>query len=163
MNQRLWKTQDWGLLPHVVHSTVATARMVSGPCPFQIFPQLLGKNSRRGKHRRLLEDVGRIRRRSVSALRLEEVEPIQRILLGGLANDMKGTIRRMDAMKLTRDHVMENIAENLFSPVELSTKVKSAFTREYNKSHTVMKKRKEKEEEEEELEEEMENLEIMDE
>lgn len=165
MNQRLWKTQDWGLLPHVVHSTVATARMVSGPCPFQIFPQLLGKNSRRGKHRRLLEEVGRIRRRSVSSLRLEEVEPIQRILLGGLSLDMKGTIQRLDAMKLTRDHVMENIAENLFSPMELSTKVKSAFTREYNKSHTIKKKKEkdEEEEEEEELEVEMENLEIMDE
>lgn len=144
MNRRLWNTQDWTLLPHVVHSTVATARMVTGPCPFQIFPQVLGKNSRRGKHRRLLEEVSYLRRRSFQVFRLDEAEMIQRILLQGLTKDkpdIKGIIHRLDTLNLTRDQLMENISENLFTPVEIPTKVKTAFTREYNKGRQTKRKR----------------------
>jgi hypothetical protein len=140
--------------------------MVTGPCPFQIFPQLLGKNSRRGKHRRLLEEVGQVRQRAASVIRLDEAEWIHRILLSGLTKekpDIKGAIQRFDASHLTRDHIMENLAENLFSPMELSTKVKTALTREYNKGHSAKRKRVSEIEELEDLEEideEMEQLEI---
>jgi replication factor C subunit 1 len=168
INQRLWRTQDWSLLPHVVHSTVAAARTVQGPAPFQIFPQLLGKNSKRAKHRRLLEEVGRVRHQSVRSLRLHELEPIERILLQPLQKekpDIKGAIQRMDAVHLTRDHLVENISENLFYPTEISTKVKTALTREYNKGHQGIK-RKVKEEEDledlEDLEEDIEELELLD-
>ena len=172
INQRLWRTQDWSLLPHVVHSTVATARTVQGPAPFQIFPQLLGKNSKRAKHRRLLEEVGRVRHQSVRSTRLYELEPIEKILLQPLQKekpDIKGAIQRMDAIHLTRDHLVENIAENLFYPTEITTKVKTAFTREYNKGHQSVRKVKEDREDMEEdlddlddLEEDMEELDLLD-
>jgi replication factor C subunit 1 len=145
INQRLWRTQDWSLLPHVVHSTVAAARTVQGPAPFQIFPQLLGKNSKRAKHRRLLEEVGRVRHQSVRSLRLYELEPMEKILLQPLQKekpDIKGTIKRMEVMKLTRDDVLDTLNDVLFTPVEIPTKVKTAFTREYNKSIAPAKKRK---------------------
>ena len=164
INQRLWRTQDWSLLPHVVHSTVAAARTVQGPAPFQIFPQLLGKNSKRAKHRRLLEEVGRVRHQSVRSLRLNELEPIEKILLQPLQKDkpdIKAAIQRMDAIHLTRDHLVENIAENLFYPTEITTKVKTAFTREYNKGHQSVRKVKEDPEEDlEEIEEDMEELDL---
>ena len=168
INQRLWRTQDWSLLPHVVHSTVAAARTVQGPAPFQIFPQLLGKNSKRAKHRRLLEEVGRIRHQSVRSMRLYELEPIEKILLQPLQKekpDIKGAIQRMDANHLTRDHLVENIAENLFYPTEITTKVKTAFTREYNKGHQDVRKVKEKDPEDDlddldDLEEDMEELDL---
>ena len=166
INQRLWRTQDWSLLPHVVHSTVAAARTVQGPAPFQIFPQLLGKNSKRAKHRRLLEEVGRVRHQSVRSMRLYELEPMEKILLQPLQKekpDIKGAIQRMDAVHLTRDHLVENIAENLFYPTEISTKVKTAFTREYNKGHRSVRKVKEDLEEDiEEMEEDMEELDLLD-
>jgi replication factor C subunit 1 len=166
INQRLWRTQDWSLLPHVVHSTVAAARTVQGPAPFQIFPQLLGKNSKRAKHRRLLEEVGRVRHQSVRSLRLNELEPIEKILLQPLQKDkpdIKAAIQRMDAIHLTRDHLVENIAENLFYPTEIPTKVKTAFTREYNKGHQGVRKIKEDPEEDlEDLEEDMEELDLLD-
>jgi replication factor C subunit 1 len=170
INQRLWRTQDWSLLPHVVHSTVAAARTVQGPAPFQIFPQLLGKNSKRAKHRRLLEEVGRVRHQSVRSMRLYELEPIEKILLQPLQKekpDIKGAIQRMDANHLTRDHLVENMAENLFYPTEIPTKVKTAFTREYNKGHQSVRKVKEKdpedpEEDLEDLEEDMEELDLLD-
>ena len=166
INQRLWRTQDWSLLPHVVHSTVAAARTVQGPAPFQIFPQLLGKNSKRAKHRRLLEEVGRVRHQSVRSLRLHELEPMEKILLHPLQKekpDIKGAIQRMDAIHLTRDHLVENISENLFYPTEIPTKVKTAFTREYNKGHQSVRKVKEDPEGDlEDLEEDMKELDLLD-
>ena len=167
INQRLWRTQDWSLLPHVVHSTVAAARTVQGPAPFQIFPQLLGKNSKRAKHRRLLEEVGRVRHQSVRSMRLYELEPIEKILLQPLQKDkpdIKAAIQRMDAIHLTRDHLVENIAENLFYPTEITTKVKTAFTREYNKGHQGVRKVKDDPEDDlddlDDLEEDMEELDL---
>jgi hypothetical protein len=166
MNQRLWRTQDWSLLPHVVHSTVAAARTVQGPAPFQIFPQLLGKNSKRAKHRRLLEEVGRVRRQSVRSLRLNELEHMEKILLQPLQKDkpdIKGAIQRMDAVHLTRDQLVENISENLFYPTDIPTKVKTALTREYNKGHQGVKRKvKEEDEEMEDLEEDLEELDLFD-
>jgi len=154
--KRLIRTQDWSLLPHVVQTTVAAARTVSGPAPFQIFPQLLGKNSRRMKHMRMMEEMSRHQGCSSASMRLDRAEPMNRILLSPLNTekpDIKGAIQRMKEMSVTRDELMES-ASVLFSPVELSTKVKTAFTREYNKTVVSIKKKIQMDsEEEEELEE----------
>jgi replication factor C subunit 1 len=149
MSTRQWKTQDWSLLPHVVHSTVATSRKVTGPCPFQIFPQLLGKNSKKMKHRRWMEDVARTRGRSASSMRLDEAESIRTILLRPLAS-LKGEkgdlpvihdlIGRLDAIRLSRDQLLENVCETVFGDIDVPTKVKTMFTREYNKGHSMVKK-----------------------
>jgi len=169
MSTRQWKTQDWSLLPHVVHSTVATSRKVSGPCPFQIFPQLLGKNSKKMKHRRWMEDVARVRGRSASSMRLDEAESIRTILLRPLAS-LKGEkgdlpviqqlIERLDTIRMSRDQLLENVYETVFGDIDVPTKVKTMFTREYNKRHSMVKKvaktideEDEEEEEEEEVEE----------
>lgn len=151
MSTRQWKTQDWSLLPHVIHSTVATSRNVTGPCPFQIFPQLLGKNSKKMKHRRWMEDVARVRGHSASSMRLDEAEPLRTILLRPLSS-LKGEkgdlpiihniIQRMDAMDLSRDHLLENVSETVFGSIDIPTKVKTIFTKEYNKGHHVTKKAK---------------------
>jgi len=157
INKRLWSTQDWTLLPHVVHTTVAVARTVSGPAPFQMFPQLLGKNSKKAKHRRWMEDAGRHRHLSGTAMRLDEAEYIQKILAKPLTADkpdVKGTIARLDTIRLTRDQLMENITETLFHPVEIPTKTKTAFTREYNKSHSKAPKKAAKGSEDEEIDDE---------
>ena len=141
--KRLMRTQDWSLLPHVVQTTVAATRLVSGPAPFQIFPQLLGKNSRRMKHVRMMEEMSRHQRCSSTSLRLDRAEPMNRILLTPLNTekpDIKGTIQRMKEMSVTRDELMESV-DILFSPVELPTKVKTAFTREYNKTVVSVKKK----------------------
>jgi replication factor C subunit 1 len=167
MSTRQWETQDWSLLPHVVHSTVATSRKVTGPCPFQIFPRFLGKNATRGKHRRKMEEVSRIRGGSSASVRLEETECIRNILLLPLAS-LKGEknelpiiqciIGRMDRMQLTRDHLIENMGETLLYSLDIPTKVKTMLTREYNKSHTVVKEKKEDPEEEKDDLEEHENV-----
>ena len=149
MSTRQWKTQDWSLLPHVVHSTVATSRKVTGPCPFQIFPQLLGKNSKKMKHRRWMEDVARSRGRSTSSMRLDEAESLRTILLRPLSS-LKGEkgdlpaiqqlIQRLDVVRLSRDQLLENVCETVFGDIDVPTKVKTMFTREYNKGHSMVKK-----------------------
>ena len=165
--RRLQKTQDWSLLPQIVQTTVAAARTVSGPAPFQIFPQLLGKNSKRMKHMRLMEELSRSQHLSKKALRLDSAEYYHRILLKPLLvekPDIKGTIQRLEAMKLTRDDLLDTLNDVLFTPVEIPTKVKTAFTREYNKSVAPGIKRKrmdsdsEEDEEVKELDGEMELL-----
>jgi replication factor C subunit 1 len=135
--RRLQKSQDWSLLPHIVQTSVAAARTVSGPAPFQIFPQLLGKNSKKMKHMRLLEDMSRSQRLSKKTMRLDCAEWYHRIVLKPLQADkpdIKGTIQRMQAIRLTRDDLLDSMNDMLCSPVEVPTKVKTAFTREYNKS-----------------------------
>jgi len=169
MNKRLWQTQDWTLLPHVVHTTVAVARSVQGPCPFQIFPQVLGKNSKRAKHQRMVEDIARTRHISAKSARLNEMEYVQKILvqplttIKGEKSDLpviKRAMERFDEMGLSREQVVENMSEVISNSVELPTKVKTMLTREYNKGH--VKKRKMVEEDDEEFEDLEEEMEVLD-
>ena len=145
MQKRLFQSQDWSLLPHIVQTSVAAARTVSGPAPFQIFPQPLGKNSKKMKHMRLMEDMSRSQGCSKKSLRLDSAEWYHRILLKPLLADkpdIKGTIQRLEAISLTRDDLLDTLNDVLFTPVEVPTKVKTAFTREYNKSVAPGRKRK---------------------
>lgn len=146
ISRQQWSRQDWSLLPQVVHSTVAATKKRTGTCPFQIFPQLLGKNSKKNKHLRWVQDMGRLRGCSSSAVRLNETEWIQKILLYGMTKEMNKVqektavtdlISRMDDMDLTRDQLLEHMDETLLSPVQVPTKVKTAITREYNKTHSA--------------------------
>jgi hypothetical protein len=72
---------------------------------------------------------------------LDYAEPLQTILLNPLKADtllkpdITSVIKTMDQMRYTRDDIMDNLQEVMFDKFELSTKVKTAFTREYNKAH----------------------------
>jgi hypothetical protein len=59
-------------------------------------------------------------------------------LITGAATS-KNTIQTMDSLRLTRDDIMDSLQELLINPIELPTKTKTAFTREYNKTHGVTK------------------------
>ena len=137
IDRRIHRTHDWNLLPHYVNTTVAVAKSVSGYAPFQIFPQWLGKNSKRMKHARYMTGLaGKMACRS-KEMRLDYAEPLNTVLMSGLvAGDIKGTIRQLDELRLTRDDVMDELQEVLFDCVEIPSKVKTAFTREYNKTHS---------------------------
>jgi replication factor C subunit 1 len=172
MDRRIHQKQDWSLLPHFVQTSVAASRSVSGFAPFQIFPQWLGKNSKRLKHRRYIDDLSMKVFRSNDDFRLDYAEPLQNILLGPLQAekpDIKGVISTMDTLRFTRDDLMDNLQEVLFDKIEIPTKVKTAFTREYNKTRTMdgsikLGKRKrvdeedDEQEEDNELEEEIDNI-----
>jgi replication factor C subunit 1 len=143
IDKRIHQNHNWTLLPHYVQSIVSAARTVSGPAPFQIFPAWLGKNSKRLKHRRYLDDLSSKVFCSNTDFRLDYADALQTILLSPLKDekpDIKGVIQTMDSLRLSRDDLIDSIQEVVFEKVEVPTKVKTAFTREYNKMHTTDKK-----------------------
>jgi replication factor C subunit 1 len=138
MDRRIHQRQDWSMLPHFVQNTAAAAKTVSGPAPFQIFPQWLGKNSKRLKHRRYIDDLSSKVFCSNDNFRLDYADALQTVLLTPLKADkpdIKGTIQTMDSLRFSRDDVMDCLQEFVFDKVEIPTKTKTAFTREYNKAH----------------------------
>jgi replication factor C subunit 1 len=143
LDRRIHTGQDWGLIPDFVQCSVAAARVAPGLAPFQLFPQWLGKNSKGLKHARYMRELGeKTGRRRGAEMRLEYVTPLQTILLSKLMGDkpdIKGLIAQLDEMGWTRDDVMENLQEVCLEAMEVPTKVKTAFTREYNKTHKEAK------------------------
>jgi replication factor C subunit 1 len=177
IDRRIHQKQDWSLLPHFVQNTVAAAKTVSGPAPFQIFPSWLGKNSKRLKHRRYIDDLSSKVFCSNDDFRLDYADAIQNILLTPLKEDkpdIKTTIKTMDLLRFTRDDLMDNLQEIMLEKVEIPTKTKTAFTREYNKAHPDKKATKalkklsandmdlEEEEEDEEVNELEEDIQMLD-
>ena len=103
-----------------------------------------------------MEEMSRHQRCSSASMRMDRAEWMNRILLTPLNTekpDIKGAIQRMKEMTVTRDELMESVDNVLFTPVELSTKVKTAFTREYNKTVVSVKKKVIDSESDEELDE----------
>lgn len=143
IDRRIHQRQDWGLLPHYVANIVSITKVVKGYAPFQIFPQWLGKNSKRLKHRRWISELGqKIRCGNCVGMRLDYIAPLQQILCRGLMEDkpdIKSVITRLDKLQLTRDDLFEAIGDVIFDGIEISSKVKTAFTREYNKTHSRIK------------------------
>jgi replication factor C subunit 1 len=144
MDRRIHQRHDWGLLPHYVANVVSTTKAVKGYAPFQIFPQWLGKNSKRLKHRRWINDLSQKMRCGTSeGMRLDYVDSLQKILCAGLMKDkpdIKGVIMSLNELGFTRDDLFEAIGDVIFDGIEIPTKVKTAFTREYNKTHGGVKK-----------------------
>lgn len=148
MDKYIHQKQDWNLLPHYVQNVAAAAKSVSGPTPFQIFPQWLGKNSKRLKHRRYMDDLSSKVNCSNADFRLDYADAVYQILLAPLmdgaktdsgASNIKNTIKTMDTLRLTRDDLIDKLQEVLINPIEIPSKTKTAFTREYNKTHLDIK------------------------
>jgi hypothetical protein len=105
--------------------------------------------------------------------RLDYADAIYQILLAPLMDgaktdsaNIKNTIKTMDTLRLTRDDLVDKLQEVLINQIEIPTKTKTAFTREYNKTHPDGKSTQKKikkltvdEEEDEDLEEELEESE----
>ena len=140
IDKRIHRQQEWSLLPYYVENVVSVAHTVSGIPPFQVFPQWLGKNSKHLKHKRYLENLSTKLRCSPTSMRCDYAHPVNNIIMKGLLeNNIKGTITQLDELHLSRDDVMEQLHEFMFENIEIPTKIKSAFTREYNKSHSSNK------------------------
>lgn len=142
MEKRIHVNQEWGLTPDFVQCSVAATKSVSGFAPFQLFPQWLGKNSKRLKHVRYMNELSDKFGCDSDEMRLDYVTSLQTILLKPLTNekpDIKKVMNQMEEYGLTRDDVMENLTEVCLESIEIPTKVKTAFTREYNKANKGLK------------------------
>jgi hypothetical protein len=145
LDQRIHRTQAWGLLPAAMMSVLGAAKAANGPPPYQIFPQLLGKQSKRGKHQRLLRDLqGRM---GVTDPALMDTRCALRATLFAKDAKIPNICDKLTELGMTRDDMLETLVETTFkgdeAEVAMETKKKSALTREWKKRYpekTVTKK-----------------------
>jgi hypothetical protein len=141
LDRRIHRTQAWSLLPAATAATVAAACAAGGPAPFQIFPAWLGKASKRSKHRRLLNDL--LSRATPFAAHSGEdaCDTLQtlRSQFDTLAatKDAAVVVDTLLEARMTRDDLLETLAEVGFEGLKLDTKRKTALTREWNKRCAV--------------------------
>jgi replication factor C subunit 1 len=163
--QQQMNMNDWTLLPHIVSNATAVTKMVSGPAPNQIFPQFLGKESKRTKHKGWCKDLAYRMDIPVKKMRLDYMGSIHTLLMNWLLftkkDGAKEAVQNMTELGLIRED-LDTFHDLSMEKVEIPTKNKSAITREFTK--LLGKKRKvdamEEEEEVEELEVDFEALEL---
>ena len=131
IDRKIYKDQQWGLLPAAATAIVTAAAAARGPAPFQIFPSLLGKMSKRGKIRRLQAELrGRLGASSDSIM---DMRPLLRARLFG-QSDAAQICDTLDGLHMTRDDMFETLTETAFtgdeSTVTMDGKLKAAITRE---------------------------------
>ena len=144
VDKRIRKTQTWELMTHSALATVAAATTAKGPAPFQIWPQWLGKQSKRTKHKSWIRSMES--RSGLSFLDCQDLLRAQLFRPGRCAPEI---VEELLSLRLTRDDLMETLADITFSAVALETKVKAAVTREWNKRcGTAVTEKKEAEPEE---------------
>ena len=134
LDRRIRSSQAWALMPAAVNSVVAAAGASGGPAPFQIFPQWLGKMSKRSKHMRWDSDI-RSRTGIANESGLLDARSTWRARLFQAGQTPSLIVDRLIEYGLTRDHMMEALTDTAFvsGDVTLDSKVKAAVTREFNK------------------------------
>uniref|UniRef100_A0A0C9RS00 Gnf1_0 protein n=1 Tax=Fopius arisanus TaxID=64838 RepID=A0A0C9RS00_9HYME len=139
----------WSLLPmQACYSSVIPGSLMSGHIASQInFPSWLGRNSRRGKFDRLLQEITAHTRlvtgASKEAVNMDYLKPLRDAVVTPLGVDGTDGIER--SMQIMNHYHL--LREDLDSLVEISlwpgdrdpmqsveSKVKAAFTRTYNKN-----------------------------
>jgi len=147
--QQIRGRQRWNLLPAAAAMHLRVASVSKGNVGFPGFPSWLGKNSTRGKRKRLLgETAMHMRQKGMMnslTLRLDYMDTLRGQLLRPLAtnnqDEIPEMVRMMDSYGLSRDDVFDTMQElwlprpgesaNPFDKIE--AKMKAAFTRKFNK------------------------------
>jgi replication factor C subunit 1 len=136
LDARIMRQQAWGLLPSAAFAVVGAAAAARGPAPFQIFPSLLGKMSKRGKLRRAQMDLRR-RAKIGSELELADMRGLLRARLFASGGEAGRICDTLEGMGMTRDDMFETLTETVFKGDEktigIDAKLKAAITREMGK------------------------------
>ena len=144
MSKQLYRDMnDWTLLPHIVSNAAAVTKMVTGPAPNQIFPQFLGKESKRTKHKVWCKDMAYRMDVPVKKMRLDYMGAIHTLVLNWLMytkkDGAKEAAKNMTELGLIRED-LDTIQDLSMEKMDVPTKNKSAVTREFTK--LLGKKRK---------------------
>lgn len=134
MDHRIHRTQAWGLLPGALTCIVGAATATAGPAPFQLFPSVLGKMSKRSKHRRMYSELALAT--GESSTNLYDSIGMYRSRLYGLKNS-DAIIEDLQTLRLDRDTMFETLPSTVFTgdeaSVAMDTKLKSEVTRKWKK------------------------------
>jgi replication factor C subunit 1 len=153
IDSKIRRSNNWSLLEsQAFYSSVLPGHYMSGNFVGQInFPGWLGKNSKKNKFKRLISELQAHTRTSASAskmaVKLDYLVPLRNAILSPLKKQgLEGIDQAVAVMKnynLLREDVDSLLelcqwtgGENPMNSVE--TKVKSAFTRAYNKQVTLL-------------------------
>ena len=142
MSKQLYRDMnDWTLLPHIVSNAAAVTKMVTGPAPNQIFPQFLGKESKRTKHKVWCKEMAYRMDVPVKKMRLDYMGAIHTLVLNWLLkkDGAKEAAKNMTELGLIRED-LDTIQDLSMEKMDVPTKNKSAVTREFTK--LLGKKRK---------------------
>ena len=145
-NQMVRGQQLWSLLSTQAAMNVKGAYHARGRLSsFPQFSEWFGKYSSRNKRRRLLSELSLHtalaagKKMTGRALRLDVLVPLRNRLKGLLQqNDIDGAIAMLDSYGISREDFIESMPEFTLGQEkgdelkDISTKVKSAFTRKYN-------------------------------
>jgi replication factor C subunit 1 len=141
--QQQTNMNDWTLLPHIVSNATAVSKMVKGPTPSQIFPTLLGKESKRRKHQGWCKDMAYRMDIPQKKMRLDYMGSIHTLLMNWMLytkpTGAKEAVHNMTELGLLRED-LDTVHDLSMEKVEVPTKNKSAITREFTK--LLGKKRK---------------------
>jgi len=131
LDKRVYRTQSWDLMAHAATMTAAAATVAAGPAPFQLWPQWLGKASKRGKHRTWVRDLET--RTSLSYLDTQDLLRARFFRSGRTATAL---VDDLVSLRLTRDDLMDTLTDVALTEgptVALDSKTKAAVTREWTK------------------------------
>lgn len=142
LDTKVYRGQHWDLMPHAVVAIATTATLAGGPAPWNLFPSWLGKQSKRAKHQRWMNDLSR----RIGTDALEAKELLSKYLYQ--AKPAKDIIKTLLNFNMTRDDMLEVLPDLTFSGMDLTldTKTKSAITREWNKLNPAILKHHDAEE-----------------
>jgi replication factor C subunit 1 len=136
LDRRIHTTQIWAALPYAVSVVASVALVCEGVAPFNIFPSWLGKQSKRLKHRRWINDI-RSRLRCGSGEDILDRMDTLRCRLFKKDRSAGTIVSDLVLYKLNRDDMLETLVDLTYkgdeARVAMDTKVKSAVTREWNK------------------------------
>lgn len=153
INTRIYSNQDFKLLPvHAVASCIRPGFLLKVGLGGRIdFPQVLGKTSTKNKFKRLLSELRQHMRTHTSAdsedMRMNYMPYMRHRLVQPLVNGGEGCNEEvhgmMDTYSLSRDdwdslNELCQMKDQRDPTKSIETKVKSAFTREYNKKTHAM-------------------------
>jgi hypothetical protein len=131
LDKRVYRTQSWDLMAHAATMTAAAATTAAGPAPFQLWPQWLGKASKRGKHRTWVRDLET--RTSLSYLDTQDLLRARFFRSGRTATAL---VDDLVSLRLTRDDLMDTLTDVALTEgaaPALDSKTKAAVTREWTK------------------------------
>jgi replication factor C subunit 1 len=142
LDRRIRGSQTWALMPHAVSAVVSAAVTTEGIAPFQIFPSWLGKQSKRLKHRRWLQDMRSRRVLGGSGEGMLDTLDCLRSMLFVKGKTAGEIVERLVDIGATRDDMLETITDMTYKEdagrVALDTKTKGGITREWKKIEAKM-------------------------
>lgn len=149
--------KDWTSLPFSAGLVASVSQVTGGSVGFPQFPQYLGKYSTQRKRQRYLDEMSTHQIKKIhkkipsSEYRLERIPIYESYLSSPIINekDVKKTIQRLDENGFDKEDFQEKLQDFYMGEIlkeykyeTVDTKLKTAFTREWNKTHEKDKKEK---------------------